>query len=687
MADEKKDENSIFKSVGDLFKAKVEESLVKARSTIAKEEDTANYQKSVYRDFTFSTGATGFHEKNTAITFEHQKMMARKNTIVSGIIKTRQNQAAPFTKPVKEKHEAGFRVTLKDEEAKLREIIENIKEGKVDETSKTILQNNPSIKKSMKLNLKKAEDGEEDNPLDYVEDISDKELERVAQEILKQTTRDKIKELTQFVLTCGEMKDRPFESRKWNFDSMMRALINDTYTHDWISVEKVPQDENADKIHHIVPVDSTTIRYSSPTLQNYKDDQFTNGANILYPEKELEALENKRDALKLDPEKVDNGDYKFVQRIRGLIVRAYTPEELAVGMRNPTTDIYANGYSISELELLANTVTAHIFTENHKRSYFANGFSAKGILHIKAPLNRRKLEALRIQWKQMVSGPKNSFQTPIFAGMDDVQWIPLNQGNIDTEFNTWMQYLIKVICMVYQIDPSEIGFGMKEEGGSGGGLGSGDSTDTKQKHSKSKGLVPLMKFFENFINVNVIDFIDSEYKLEFVGLSEEDNKSSIERQEKEIKYKKSVNEVRSEDGLPPIPGCDELILDPVYFQWFSQFSEEGKAMMKQMQQDAQEENVDEQITEDNQAGAEDAQNQNIAVDEQISQDSDMTDEEAQVAEQGIGEQLQQDVDMGSEQESEQVQGVMEAADKTIKPEDKVKKSSAVEIYYLNNEED
>lgn len=683
MADEKKAETSIFKSMGDLFKVKLEESLAKARSTIAMEEDNANYQKSVHRDFTFSTGATGYHEKTTSITFEHEKMMARKNTIVAGVIKTRQNQAAVFTKPVKEHHEAGFKIVLKDEEAKLEQIIDNLKKGKIDETSKTIIQSSPAIKKSMKLKKAEGEDNAEIG--EYIEDINNKDLERLAQEILKQTTSKKKKDLTQFMLTCGNMKDRPFESRKWNFDSYLRALINDTYTYDWISTEKVSEQDNPKKIHHIVPVDAATIRYASPTLANYKNDKFINAANILYPEKELEALEQ-GDALELDPEKVENGDYKFVQRIRGLIVRAYTPDELCVGVRNPVTDIYANGYSVSELELLANTVTAHIFTENHKRSYFSNGFSAKGILHIKAPLNRRKLEALRVQWKHMVSGPKNSFQTPIFAGMDEVQWIPLNQGNIDQEFNNWMQYLIKVICMIYQIDPSEIGFGMKEEGGSGGGLSSGDATDTKQKHSKSKGLIPLMKFLENYINVNIIDYIDSEYKLEFVGLSEEDNKASIDRQSSEIKFKKTVNEIRAEDGLPPIPGCDELILEPTYFQWFSQFSEDGKALAASQQQDMNEQGVDEQITNDNDRDAEDNQVQNNAVDEQITQDSNSEDEEAQMNEQGIGEQMQQESDLGDEQDAELQQGVMEAADKTATDDKKVKKSAAIEIYYINEDD-
>lgn len=660
MAEDKKDQ-SIFKAMGELFKAKMEESLLKARSTIAQEEDTAVYQKSVQRDFTFATGASGYHEKLTGITFEHQKQMSRKNTIVAGIIKTRQNQAAIFSKPVNQKHEAGFKISLKDEASKLEQIIQDIKDGKIDNSSKNLIQNSNNISKSMRSKLRKAEVDVQE----YLDDMNDKDLKRLAEEILKVSTKEKIKEITQIITNCGKQKDRPFESRKWNFDSMLRALVSDSLSYDWIAVEKVPESNNPDKVHYFVPVDSSTIRYAAPSLSNAASQNFQASGNILYPEKELEAMQEDRDTLELDPEKVENGDYKYVQRIRGLIVRAYVPEELAVGMRNPLTDIYANGYSVSELELLASTVTSHLNTENYKRTYFTNGFSAKGILHIKAPLNRRKLEALRIQWKHMVSGPKNSFQTPIFAGMDEVQWIPLNQGNIDQEFNNWMQYLIKVICMIYQIDPSEIGFGMKEEGSGSAGM-SGDSTQEKIVHSKSKGLIPLMKFIENFINVNIIDFIDSEYRLEFVGLSEEDSKQSIERQASEVKYKKSVNEIRAEDGLPPIPGCDELILDPTYFQWYSQFSEEGKKNMQEMQESQQQ----------------------GALDDQIGQDASDVDQEAMSEEGAIGDQIGQDVNAEEGSQNEENQVVMEAATRAEEDEEEnpMKKSLSIEYYTFPSED-
>jgi hypothetical protein len=167
----------------------------------------------------------------------------------------------------------------------------------------------------------------------------------------------------------------------------------------------------------------------------------------------------------------------------------------------------------------------------------------------------------------MVKGNRNSFQTPIMAGMDEVQWIPLTQSHSEMEFSMWLNYLVRMICAIYQIDPSEIGYGIKDEG-RGGGL-SGDNTKEKLANSRDKGFIPLMKFLQDFINKNIISNLDPEYKLEWVGLEDESDMARIARQKEEVQWKKSLNEIRAEDGLPPFKGCDQLLLNPIYFNWFS----------------------------------------------------------------------------------------------------------------------
>ena len=134
-----------------------------------------------------------------------------------------------------------------------------------------------------------------------------------------------------------------------------------------------------------------------------------------------------------------------------------------------------------------------------------------------------------------------------------------------------------MICGIYQIDPQEIGIGMKEEGSRGSGL-SGDNTQEKIDLSRDKGLYPLLMFLESFYNTHIIDQIDADFELQFVGLKDESPKEALERQKKESEFKKTVNEIRAEDGLPPLPGMDMFIMNAIYQQWYQQYSDAAKKM-------------------------------------------------------------------------------------------------------------
>jgi Phage portal protein len=685
MADDTK-RPSIFQKILAATDTFLDMQIAKGRGNVQNEiEDEADffYRKSVAKDQSFFLGTQGYQEKPYRLTYDHLKQMSLKDSIVSAIIQTRQNQVSGFSKLVHTLHERGFRINVKDEQRILEEIKEELRQtpefqpkpppgapggmgptgdgqpysetdasedpgsnqgaedlspgqgaaeramdrestddsGEVqpditkkkkmpevaqdvsdlnvvkanisDEDPDNIAQDQTDGEILQDVNPIKGEGGDSQDPMNAAGDVAEQDpdekeaeeqalnwrLERKARQVLQERYGKRRRAVEQFIINCGKTKDRPFESKRWNFDTLLRALIRDSYTYDQFGVERVP--DNADRVHHIVPVDGSTIRFSSPELGKYKTYPLHSNYDLIYPEKELEALKEK-DALELDPKLLEANMYKWVQVIRGRIERAFTEKELKVGMRNPTSDVFNNGYAVCELELLVNLITSHLNTEYYNMAYFSQGFSAKGILYLKAPLNRRKIETIRQQWQHMIRGSRNSFQTPIFAGMDEVKWIPLTQNHSDIEFQGWLQYLIKMICAIYQIDPQEIGIGMKEEGSNGTGL-SGDNTQEKIDLSRDKGLYPLLRFLENFINVNIIDDVDSDFFIEFVGLREESTKEALDRQKAESEFKKTVNEIRAEDGLPPLPGMDDIILNAIYFQWYQAYSTKAQKQMEQQQ--------------------------------------------------------------------------------------------------------
>lgn len=605
MADQNKDKTTIFQKIIEAGTSILDAQIIKAKTSIINSniEDDFLYSKTITEDPNYSTHAQGWKDKPFRIQNAHLKQMSTQDSIVASVIQTRQNQVANHAKLVKSRQEKGFMICLKDEDMLLEKIKEDLKlemekskEVKKPKASPDVKNDADSFipdsgPENFDANVAKAEgddsslegivdDSTEDNgKSDDEVELDNWELDRKAKEKLFKQFEKERKKVEEYVMNCGQLENRPFETKKWNLEAALRAWTRDTLTYDLYATEVVP--DRAGRPHHWFPVDGGTIKFSSASLKNYKDmaETFIN-LDILYPEK-TEVAQEKQKAIDLKPDLLEKDMYKYVQVIRGKVERAYTPDELKMGVRNITTDIFTNGYGISELELMVSLVTGHLNAEFYNQAYFTQGFSAKGILHIKASINRRKLESVRQQWQHMVRGARNSFQTPIFAGVEDVKWIPLTQNHNDIGFEGWMRYLTTLICAIYQIDPAELGIHFKQEGGSSGL--NGDNTQEKLSQSKDKGLYPLMRHLEGYINDNIIRQFDARFVIRFTGLADETMKQTIERQEKEVKFKKTVNEIRAEDGLPPLPGMDDVILDPNYMTWYASFSPKGMEKAKQAQ--------------------------------------------------------------------------------------------------------
>lgn len=597
---------SIFQKMLDAGAAVLDAQIIKAKSTIINADlgDDFLYSKAITEDPNYSTHAQGWKDKPFRIQNAHLKQMSTQSSPVASVIQTRQNQASNHSRLVKAKQDKGFMICLVDEDEMLAQIKEELKaemeaEGHpgIGKDSEEESPENPEVdtepgaeefvaKADPDVNADheteddaEPEEGETEDAGKTDDEVEEHnwELDRKAREKLNKMYEKDRKAVEQYILNCGKTDNRPFETKKWTFDAALRAWVRDTLTYDLYATEIVP--DRVNRPHHWFPVDAGCIKFSSASLKNYKDmaETFIN-LDILYPENNKVNAE-KQKVIDLDPVLLEKDMYKYCQVIRGKVERAYTADELKVGIRNVTTDIFVNGYGVSELELLVSLVTGHLNAEFYNQAYFTQGFSAKGILHIKSAIPRRKLESVRQQWSAMIKGARNSFQTPIFAGVEDVKWIPLTQSHNDIGFEGWMRYLVTMICSIYQIDPAELGIYFKQEG-SGGGLNGGDKTADKMSQSKDKGLYPLMNHVQGYINENIIKPFDKRFMLKFTGLADETVQSTLERQEKEVKFKKTVNEVRAEDGLPPLPGCDDLILDAQYMAWYTAFSAKAQAKQK-----------------------------------------------------------------------------------------------------------
>lgn len=380
-------------------------------------------------------------------------------------------------------------------------------------------------------------------------------------------------EIEKFILNCGypEGFEDTIERRKRDsFETFLRKISRDSLTFDQINFEVVPRKNGLPA--EFIAVDAATIRLTADKRDildtSYGSQTKVDDLNIAdYMARSPVATDHKAKHPRL------------CQVIRGQIVTVYDEWEMAFGVRNPRTDILANGYGFSEIEQLVSVITAHMNAETYNRRFFSQGSAVKGVLAFEGQVPPDQLEAFRRQWHQQVSGVNNAWRTPILSLSKDTKlnWVSLHSSNREMEWGKYMEYLIKSICGVFQIDPIEIGFDIsKNPSGAGGGLGLGGGFAMERiQFSQDKGLLPLIRHIQGLINEYIVYRLNPDFEFTFVGYDQAGEKEDIEIEQKQGQVYKTINEIRAEHDLPELPEAEDLkslgdiIMSPTFIQALS----------------------------------------------------------------------------------------------------------------------
>jgi Phage portal protein len=317
---------------------------------------------------------------------------------------------------------------------------------------------------------------------------------------------------------------------KDSFGTFLEKFGRDSMTHD--QGVFVVNDNRAGKPSDFYALDGTTFRIADMPLGADLDD---------------------------DPKRT-----RFVQVYDSTVVEEFAAHELCFGVRNPRTDINLNGYGTAEAEMVVNSITALLYGFDYNRNFFRQGTVAKGIINFRGAIPAPQLNAFRRYWYQMVSGVQNAWRTPI-TNAEELQYINLHTNNRDMEFSAWLDWLIKVVCATYQFDPAEMNFIYGNQGQSSSMFQA--PAEARIKSSKDRGLRPILTFIADCLNRYVIWRINENFKLVFTGIDPRDSQQIIDGEKKQVTYLKTVDEVRAENDLEPLPdGQGEVILDTVWLQ-------------------------------------------------------------------------------------------------------------------------
>ena len=349
----------------------------------------------------------------------------------------------------------------------------------------------------------------------------------------KEPTDEEKKEmqtLTQWIETCGE--GYKFGGA-WDFESFVRMIIRDSLIYDQACFEIIKNRGGA--IIGFIPVDASTIRRASVTEEEKKTGH--------------------RDWI----------DSAFIQVINGKRVATFDNDQLAFCICRPRTNIVSRGYGFPELEELVKVVTHLVNAETYNASNFTNGIHANSILAIKSKMNPQLFRAFKREFYANLSGPAQAKRTPIIQldpeSQEEIESVNLGATAEEMGYKDWLGYLTKVACSVYQIDPAELGFVFGTEGQTGALTQQGPGA--RIQASKDKGLYPLLRSVQNWINRHIIHQVNEKYELRFMGLDAETEKEALTSDIQRVSNYMTINEIRAKHGLEEIEGGD-VILNQAY---------------------------------------------------------------------------------------------------------------------------
>ena len=343
--------------------------------------------------------------------------------------------------------------------------------------------------------------------------------------------------ITDFIMKGGNVGSWGVD----DFDTFIRKIVEDSLVFDQMTFEIVRNRRG--KIESFLATDASTFRISDSFYEKDYDNSFfhRNGAGVY----------NERNDF---GPKVKGYYPAYVQVYQNAKVNEFYPWELCFGVRNPSTSIYANGYGCSELEDLINVVTSMLWGDEYNRRFFSQGSAPKGLLRIKGTNNEAALQQFKQQWQSMITGVMQGWKTPVVEA--DVDWIDLQKNNRDMEYSSWMEYLIKISCAIYSIDPTEIGWDISRGSGNSG-LFEGSQAERLQ-HSKDKGLYPLLKFIQRKLNKYIVEQINPDFELVFMGLNGMTISEELDLDVKKLNSFQTINEIREKYELKPIEGGDVI---------------------------------------------------------------------------------------------------------------------------------
>ena len=368
-----------------------------------------------------------------------------------------------------------------------------------------------------------------------------------------------------------------------DFEGFLRMVVRDRLTLDAVAGEKTRTP--AGKLFSVWNLDAARI------WRAFRKEVREDGPNITAALEAATWMQERGPT----PDSFDEIDY--VQEYRGREYTGWPAKDFIYGFANPRTNMESYGYGYSELEMMVSIVTAILNAIAYNKAQFTNGSLPPGFLTLYGDWDEEQVEGFKREMEMRLQGPSNQQRLGILwsssqgdgkAGNRAAEWISMRGMNREMEYHQWLDWLLNIACALYQIAPEEIG--IKSWGGGGESAPMFDKGPMAQlKHSKDKGLKPLLTWIAGIINKEIISEFYDDLVFKFINIEPEDEGVRTDLMTKRVSAGyETVNMARQKNGEPKIEETwADAPANPELMQVWSQ-EHEQQQQQAQMGQEAPE---------------------------------------------------------------------------------------------------
>jgi hypothetical protein len=342
-----------------------------------------------------------------------------------------------------------------------------------------------------------------------------------------------------FLYNCGRKEGTPADDKR-QFGEFLKVVGRDALTFGHVAIEKVKT--RVGGLHRFRPLPAESMYLINKALSK---EQVSSSAMKNY---QLTRPKSDNDPkAKQVINEVENEFIKYVQiSYDNRPLATFGDEDCIFKLFNPQNFADSLGYCYSPLELAIINITNHMNVENYNSNFFTHGYAARGVLHLKGTVTQQALANFRRVFYNSITGHQNAWRTPIVAGLDEVQWVPMSANAKEMEYLNYNNHLMRILCAQFQIDPVELGLDYLISSNGRAPMQQA-SNEYKITYSRERGLIPLLMFLEDLVNNDILPALDKalslKYKFIFTGMTEETPQTEIAQMQAEMTVWKSMNDL------------------------------------------------------------------------------------------------------------------------------------------------